>query len=133
MSFLDSSLLRAMRPNPLMWRWPGGAAIAPEALAQFFKQLARCHISRVCHRPIADHLVASLFNVHKDKDCDRLIVDKRAPNGADGAIAPLATKELFQGWRFCELVLERFSDRLSIWSTDRKDFHYQCKVPRKEQ
>ena len=110
------------------WRWPGGAVIPPPVLVKFLRQLAYSGIFRLCHGPLADWLVASLFNVHKDEDSDRLIVDKRGPNGADGAIAPLATRELFQGWRFCELVLERFKDRLRVWSTGRKDFYYQCTV-----
>lgn len=61
--------------------------------------------------------------MYNDEARDRMIVDRRGPNGS-------ASSSLFPTYRLKELSLRRFKEGLRGSGTDRKDMYYQCAASR---
>ena len=78
--------------------------------------------------PRPPHLVSRAFNCWKSEERDRLIIDRRGPNGAEGRIVGGPSSRIPAGSRLTELSLLRGSEALRISAADRQDMYYQCAV-----
>ena len=127
MPFLEPLLLRRLDPKPRSWKWPG-RNLDRDAALKLYARLAAVNLLGFCWGELPDWLVSSAFNTYKDPSCDRFILDRRGPNGAEGIVPNVHSARLPAGWLLTGLVVSRFFESLRLYTMDRSDCYLQALV-----
>ena len=125
MAFIEFLALGRPLPNLDYWVWQGPGSDSNEVWLALYHKLETAGLlllSRGSRHPVR---TCAAFNVVKNAQRDRLIVDRRGPNGLEAKIVGGPSSQLFPAYRLCELLLGR-GRLLRASGCDRKDMYFQC-------
>jgi hypothetical protein len=126
--FRDPEPVRRIDPDPRSWAWSGPGANSSRSLLEFYQKLDSANLLGFSRGDRQIHECMNPFNMYKDDTEDRLLCDRRGPNGTECRIVDNKATRNFPGYRFGELTLKRHCEGWRGSGTDRSDMYYQCEV-----
>ena len=126
--FLEPRLIARPRVDTGAYAWTAPCAREQPRLMQLFRQWAEADRFELVRGGRPAHLSSRVFNVYKDENRDRQIIDARGPNGAEQLVAPGPSRDLASGWQMGDLIVEPNDEELRGSAKDRKDFYHGFEV-----
>ena len=126
--FQEPALLRKAGLQPGSWAWPRCRPCGAAEELALFRKWDSAGVLELADATDPPYLVSSVFNVYKDADRDRQIIDRRGRNGAEATVAPGPSRELPSGAQLTDLLVSRGEEQVVVSGCDRKDFYHHFEV-----
>ena len=130
--YLGDELLVAFRePRSLLHGLPTDEGPkmtdSPEVIAELAEKWDQLGLLYIHDRDIHPNSPVRIFGAYKDDSCHRQIGDRRGQNSLESKVKG-PSSDLPSGVDFSELYIDPRTSRLSLATSDRKDFYHQLKV-----
>ena len=103
LAFLEPMTLARPTVDPGTYVWPRSGYTEDSVLDDLYAKLDGASMLGISRGTRDEHRRAVPFNMHKDKDRDRFLLDRRGENGTECKLAGFGSSSLFPGYRLTEL------------------------------